>query len=101
MEDLKKKLSEYRYDKSSLDDLENSKLNSYVKDSKKSKLFLDEILELRKTILEFDREILNLKNEEQCFFKDRYDLLKLINPKHGFQYDLIYSCMFGNGIVID
>lgn len=37
---------------------------------------------------------------EQKFFKDRFDTLKIVNPKHSFQYDLIYAGLFGNGIFI-
>lgn len=71
-----------------------------VRSDDKSKAFFEEILALRMKIIEFDKEIEEMILNEQKFFKDRYDTLKLINPKHGFQYDLIYSGLFGNGVVI-
>lgn len=62
--------------------------------------YFDEILTLRNKIIELEKEVDEIIERERKFFKERYDNLKLINPKHGFQYDLIYAAMFGNGIVI-
>ncbi len=73
---------------------------SGFKTDDKNKAFFEEILALRMKIIEFEKEIDEMIIAEQKFFKERFDNLKLVNPKHGFQYDLIFSALFGNGIVI-
>lgn len=80
----------------------NSKISSLsgVKTDDKSRAFFEEILALRMKIIEFEKEIEEMVLTEQKFFKERFDNLKLVNPKHGFQYDLIFSALFGNGIII-
>eukprot|EP00340_Litonotus_pictus_P011439 CAMPEP_0170537174 /NCGR_PEP_ID=MMETSP0209-20121228/102564_1 /TAXON_ID=665100 ORGANISM="Litonotus pictus, Strain P1" /NCGR_SAMPLE_ID=MMETSP0209 /ASSEMBLY_ACC=CAM_ASM_000301 /LENGTH=454 /DNA_ID=CAMNT_0010838631 /DNA_START=160 /DNA_END=1521 /DNA_ORIENTATION=- len=70
----------------------NSQLTSLTghKTDESTKAFFEEILALRLKIIEFDKEIEEMINDETKFFKERFDTLKLVNPKHGFQYDLIY-----------
>ena len=101
---LKSKLQVFNktHDRSILNDVNILGLStiSNTNHIKYTPLYFNEILNLRHKIDEFEKEIELIIQTEMTFFKERYDNLKLINPKHSFQYDLIYAAMFGNGIVV-
>lgn len=65
-----------------------------------SPVFFNEILTFRAKVQEFEKEIDEIVTTEQKFFREKFDSLKLMNPKHSFQYDLTYAAMFGNGIIV-
>ena len=70
------------------------------KKSVESKLYLDEIITLREKIRNIEEEIENYKKEQKMGFKKRPEILNINQIRSNIQYDIVYSAMFGNGIVL-
>ncbi len=100
---MKSKLKEFNktHNDQSLNEFNMSGLGSLsYKKPTYAPLFFKEIISLREKISEFEKDINEIIKNEMMFFKEKYDTLKMINPKHSFQYDLIFAALFGNGIIV-
>ena len=97
---MKEKLKEFNKTKD-ISCIENYEFNKFKRMSvKDTHVYFNKILAFRDKIYIFEKDIEDIILEEMKLFKEKYDNLKLINPKHSFQYDLIYAAMFGNGIAM-
>jgi len=72
----------------------------FFEENKRQKEYFEEILLLRQKIEELENEIALMKEESLKNFRRKYDSLKSLNSKFSVQYDLIYSALFGNSIII-
>jgi len=67
-------------------------------DNYEEKLYLKEIINLKEIIKIYDSEITSLKQNQINLFGKRYETLRSTG-EFSIQNELIYSCLFGNGIV--
>ncbi len=72
---------------------------SYFQENTQQREYFEEILMLRDKILEMEKEIRNIIEDYKFIFKKRNTAIKNGSAKT-IQYDLIYSALFGNGIII-
>ncbi len=57
------------------------------------------MIEIKSNINNLDKEVKEMKENQLYYFKKRHDHLKKDN-RNKIQYDLKYTMLFGNGIVI-
>ena len=77
-----------------------SKNNKHFNIITKDKEYFEEILLLRQKIEEIDNLCVKMKEEMLTKFRNKFEIIKQNCPKPSLQFDLIYSALFGNSIII-
>lgn len=62
--------------------------------------FIIEIIKLREKIIKAEKDIEAFIKKTKINFKNQFESYKQSNIKYSLQYDLTYSALFGNGVVI-
>lgn len=60
----------------------------------------DDILVVRKNVQNLEKEIVDMKENQLKIFKTKFDLFKRGTARQSIHYDLMYSALFGNHVVI-
>jgi len=71
---------------------------NYFQENAQQREYFEEILMIRDKILEMENEIKDIIEDYKLNFKKRNVFIKNGNAKT-IQFDLIYSALFGNGII--
>lgn len=73
-------------------------LSNFLK-NKNSEHF-EQMLELKEKIVQIEKEIIKMKENEIKKFRFKYEYLKTGNAKELIHYDLMHAAMFGNLVVL-
>lgn len=79
---------------------ENNPLLDYFKENINEVELFDEILALRNTIQEGEKEIKEMKDSQLKLFKLKYEAYKGASTRDSIHYDLMYAALFGNNVVL-
>jgi hypothetical protein len=81
-------------------DEEYNPLLDYFKENINEVELFDQILALRNTIIDIDREIKQMKESQLKLFKLKYEAFKGSSLRDSIHYDLMYAALFGNNVVL-
>jgi hypothetical protein len=82
------------------DELISNPVIEYFRENASEKELFDDLLGVRKNVQTLENEISKMIEHQMKFFKTKYECFKNGTAKQSIHYDLMYSCLFGNHIVL-
>lgn len=98
---INKKINQYALYGNSLFDNNLEEVKEYLKEHQSQREYYNDIKELRKRLEEIEKEIMNIREDEEEMFKRKYHLVKTRQEgdKANVYYENVYNALFGTTVI--
>jgi hypothetical protein len=82
------------------DELMSNPILEYFRENALEKELFDDLLVVRRNVQNLENEITEMKENQMKFYKIKFEFFKSGSTRQSIHYDLMYSCLFGNHVVL-